>query len=216
MSAASTITSVMLPTYGVARHLLPTLSGVQRSTVTGMIESIYRGSGTPDAQLKWKDPSKWMAHVLEGEQRQLAEKIWEKSEGSLNPKYTKGSHLFLNKQQLLIVGTEGEYQISRRGHLFIAKDNQTTAEIDRSEGILQILKWISMVEMTRDELRDQWRAFALNSSSYRAESSIRNTLRGRLNNLTERGLIAMKRSRVALTDHGRIYLSQARAAVPNF
>jgi hypothetical protein len=40
--------------------------------------------------------------------------------GTLNPKYVKGVHPFLNKQQLLSVALGGDYQISDRGqHRFM-------------------------------------------------------------------------------------------------
>jgi restriction system protein len=206
-----TISSVMLPTYRTARQLLRTLAGTPRVTVTRMIDSIYRSSGSPEAQEKWNNPAQWIDLVLEGEENRLAKRIWIESETSINPRYVKGPHLFLNKQQLITTDEVGNYEITSRGNAFLIEDSRTVFEIDRSEGVLEILRILSINLQTREELVRSWRDFALTSSNYKAESSIRVTLSDRIKNLIDRNLVSKDRSRIAITARGRAHLGAVRA-----
>jgi hypothetical protein len=139
MPTAPTVKSIMLPRYDAARRLLGILNGCPRSTITGMLGSIYLWTGTPKEQRSWHDPLQWIDSLLEGAERDLAHRIWKESGKTIHPRYVKGAHLFLNKHDLLSVRDDGRYEITPKGARFAQDDLCTVAEIDTAEGLLELL-----------------------------------------------------------------------------
>jgi restriction system protein len=58
--------------------------------------------GTPQNPVDWSDPDKWINERLKGDLQAFANKIWQGSSKTLNPRYLYDSYLFINKQKLLV------------------------------------------------------------------------------------------------------------------
>lgn len=95
-----------------------------------------------------------------------------------------------------------------KGVRFAKNELRTVAEIDLNEGLLELLR-LALSSSSREEILTKWRNFVASTSTYKSESSIRNTLAHRLDNLAARGLVTTKRRSVSPTDEGRRYLSRA-------
>jgi restriction system protein len=152
MPIAPTVKSIMLPRYGVAQRLLCTLSGRARSTVTGMIRSVYLWSGTPGEPRTRSNRLEWIDSLLEGAERDLAHRIWKDSGNTINPRYVKGAHLFLNKHGLMSVRDDGCYMITLKGIRFERNEFRTVAEIDTGEGLLELLNLASSLSSRGTDL----------------------------------------------------------------
>jgi restriction system protein len=203
----ATISSIMLPTYGDAAKLLSILGGVPRANVTRMLRSIFFSTGTTRQPVNWKKPERWMVNTLEGEELHLAERIWIESGRTINPRYIKGAHLFLNKHELLLSEVGGAYEVSATGNAFLQGDAQTLATIDQLEGILELLSLLQ-IRGDRKEVLEGWRIFSTNRSVYKADSSVQITFNDRISNVLERGLISKDGAKIKLTAQGRQWINQ--------
>ena len=197
----------MLPRYSRAKVALRLLEGFRRHTVTGMLQTIYFNSGTPQETADWSNPDDWIAEILEDDELALATKLWKGSYGALNPRYLKGIHLFLTKHKLIACHEDSRLRISPKGGAFIGGDKATLKEIDLQEGIIELLK-ILKDHSTRQAVLPLWREFLQKNTAYRSESSINSTLADRLANLEERHLIEKKRFWIGLTAGGLAYLDE--------
>lgn len=203
----STVKSIMLPRYSRAKVALRLLEGFHRHTVTGLLQTLYLSSGTPQETADWSNPDDWIAEILEDDQMALATKIWKGSHGALNPRYLKGIHLFLTKHELIECDEDSRLCISPKGGAFISDDEIALKEIDLQEGIIELLK-IVKDHSSRQAVLSLWREFLQKNTTYRSESSINSTLADRLANLEDRHLIERKRFWIGLTAGGLAYLDE--------
>ena len=93
---ARLVRSIMLPSYAMVRALLRTLPGTSKRAVRGMITAIYQETGTPDDQVRWNNPDKWITDRLSGEDARVAQLIWQGSGKTVNPRYIYSGYLFIN------------------------------------------------------------------------------------------------------------------------
>jgi restriction system protein len=200
----------MLPSYAMVRALLRTLPGTSKRAVRGMITAIYQETGTPDDQVRWNNPDKWITDRLSGEDARVAQLIWQGSGKTVNPRYIYSGYLFINGFDLLRVDEKGIYRLTERGMHFLDNDGSIMRSIDIAEGIPAILGWVKRFDGDRARLIEQWRQFLDKNSPFRADSSVRSTLADRLNNLMERELIVREGRALRLTDSGRAYLTRNR------
>lgn len=199
--------STMLPTYREAALLLGLLDGVPRNIVTKTIASLYLYSGSPAEQMTWRSPSRWIETLLEGEQRDFAYHIWIKSNETLNPRYIKGAHLFLNKHMLLDLAPDGKYEVSVLGDLFRKQDQEFLLKIDYIEGMLHILELASH-SYDRQFILSRWVDLITNSGRNKSVKNIKKNLFGhRLANLSERMLIIQNRGQIRIQPLAIDYLS---------
>ena len=122
----------LFPLYSEVRKLLPIWEGVTQSNVRGMINAIHEQTGTPQNPVDWSDPDTWIPERLTGEERELAQRIWEETGKTVNPRHVYGSYLFISGFDLLVADGMGAYRLSERGQGFLRDDAKVVREIDES------------------------------------------------------------------------------------
>jgi restriction system protein len=115
------------PTYADIKHAIRVLDGVPVRRVRELMNAIFELGRAPQVP-DWSDPDRWIGERLSGELRQLAQKIWDGSDRTLNPRYLYGHTIFVNRLKLLEpVG--GIYRLGERGRLFLAGDDSILREL---------------------------------------------------------------------------------------
>lgn len=197
------------PTYGQVRHLIEVWAGRRESQVTGLHSDLAKLRGTPQNPVAWKDPDTWIEEKLTDDSRELAMAIWADSDQEANPRYTQGPWLLVRQYGLLETGSNGCLVLTDRGRDFI-KHQGGTAEVflDKQEGLTGLLKLISDIGPARfADLVEAWAEYlAQHRSNYGTDSTIRDTLRRRLRNLLDRGLINRERAGYSISEKGTEYI----------
>ena len=173
----------LFPVYRELRHLLRVWPGRSKAQVTGLHSTLAQLTGTPKNPVDWTDPDSWIPAKLKGDARKLAHAIWTTSRGEVNPRHTGGHWLLTQKYELLVEGSGGSLVLTDRGHDFI-KHRLGEAEffLDIQEGLVELLTIVadSGPAQVRD-FEEGWTEFLERHSRFRAPSSVRDTLRRRLN-----------------------------------
>jgi len=196
----------LFPLYSKARLLVRILDGVSKDAVWGMIKALFDQTGTPQNSVDWSQPSDWIERRLQGANRELAEKIWSESSGSVNPRYIYGSYLFINTFGLLVSDAQGIYRASIDGIGFIENNPAILRKLDEAEGLPQLLSILAAHSPAkRGDLLDEWSEFLLENSNYGTASTFKDTLSRRLLNLVERGFVAREGNTYTITDKGISY-----------
>ena len=195
------------PTYGEVRHLLRVWPGHPETRVTGLHRSLAQLRGTPQKPVTWTDPDTWMTEKLSGDLRNLAKAIWTESNQGVNPRHTYGHWRLVRKYDLLEVGPDGILALTDRGRDFIEHEGgQAEVFLDKQEGLTRLLAIVSDSGPARfGELVEAWGEYLEHRSGFGKDSTIRDTLRRRLNNLLDRGLIDRERGKYSATDAGVAY-----------
>lgn len=198
----------LFPTYSTIYHLLRVFDGYPKSDLTGMIQEIRNQTGTPQNPVDWSDPDKWIDERLEGTSKQVAQEIWEESNHEVNPRHIYGGYLLINTYNLLDeVG--GTYTANENTALFLSRDPQLIRSIDDAEGVGELLSILATKsKATRSDLLPEWRQFLNEYSRYGTPSTIKDTLRRRLVNVIERGLVARDGNTYVITDNGIHYAAE--------
>ncbi len=198
-----------LPPYSIARHLITILNGVPKVTLAGLLEMIYEQMGTPQNPVDWSDPDKWIADRLRGPQAELAQRFWKESDHGVNPRHLRNPYMFINRYELLVSDSNGRFQQTQRGRAFLERDGMIVRDIDDAEGLLQLLTILATkTRARRGDLLPEWSAFLLKHSNFGSSSTFKGTLRHRLVNLVERGLVAREgQSSYVITESGLEYVS---------
>jgi restriction system protein len=204
------------PPYSRVRQLLVILQGVPRATVTDMLGAILDQTGTPQNPVDWSDPDTWIAERLTGSQAELAQRIWEASGRTVNPRYIHGAILFIDGYKLLVPDHDGIYRLSERGRAFLEHERHVVREIDEAEGLAQLLSILATkTRARRGDLLPEWEDFLREHSNFGSTSTIKDTLRRRLVNLVERGLVAREgQSLYVITQAGIDYATADTKADP--
>jgi restriction system protein len=196
----------IFPTYSDVRHLLRILPGVPKSEFMAMIADIMGQTGTPQDPVDWSDPDTWIAERLSGASAALAKRIWEESSHGLNPRYTRGPYFFFNGFGLLVADPDGVFQLTERGPAFLNEDPDTIRELDDIEGIGELLSMLATkTQAMRGDLLPEWGEFLHEYSKFGTPSTIKDTLRRRLVNLVERGLVTRDGNTYVITSAGVEY-----------
>lgn len=194
------------PLYSEVRLLLSVLDGMSKPVVTGMIYSLFDQMGTPQNPVDWTDPDSWIPERLAGEQAELARRIWQQSQHTVNPRHVYGSYLFINGEGLLEPDAAHVYHLTERGHAFLLDDSDLLREVDTHEGLPQLLQILATkTRAMRGDLLPEWRAFLDEHSKFRALASAKDTLRRRVLNLVERGFVARDGNTYSITPTGMAY-----------
>lgn len=199
------------PHYSQFRHLLRVWLGRPRKQITGLHATIRELRGTPQEQVDWTDPGAWIPERLEGADRELAEDIWNRSRGTVNPRHTYGSWLFAQSYNLMREqGAEGILHLTEFGQDFLEHPGgDAECAIDEAEGLIKLLSIIADNGPARSGgLVQDWADYLSRCSAFGAESTIKDTMRRRLNNLVERGLIERQGSLYSTTPNGLTYLQK--------
>ncbi len=198
--------SAGLPTYSDAREFLKIIEGVSRSTVGRMIESLWEQRGNPQDQEDWTKPEVWIPERLDGNERELAFRLWRESKERLNPRYLDYTWRFTIKHHLLSENA-GTLCVTQRGEQFIQEAENVVAEIDDYEGLIIVLQIVAeRGPGKRSEFWDSYATFCRTYTRYRSDNVIAGSLYDRLINLTDRGFILRKGQIYEITDKGLNYL----------
>ena len=202
------------PRYGEVRSLLPVLVGLEPDRVTRLRSKIVSLTGTPRSQLDWTDPDTWIEDRLDGEDQDLARKVWRDTNRTVNPRHMLGHWLLANRYDLLRV-VSGTLELSERGREFIdAPEGTTTEEIDDAEGIFGLLGIIAQEGPgSRSLLLPAWTEYLQDVSRVKSDSYSASTMYARLRNLLEREYVELSGRSYAITPTGAAWL-QARGSAP--
>ena len=197
-----------LPTYREVRALLAVWPGHSKTDITGLHSTIMQLTGAPDDPVDWTDPDVWIPERLSGDHRKLAHAIWTGSDKIANPRHTAGSWSLVRHYALLEEDSDGNLQVTNRGRDFI-KHRLGKAEsfLDMQEGLVELLTIVADGGPAHVRgFKEAWTEFLKRRSRFHAPSSVYDTLRRRLNNLLDRGLIERESAKYSVTDDGLSYL----------
>ena len=200
----------LFPVYREVRHLLHVWPGHSRGQITGLHSALARLRGTPKNPVDWTDPDSWIPARLKGDPRKLAHAIWTASGGEVNPRHTGGHWLLSQKYELLVEGSGGSLVLTDRGRDFLNHQlGEAESFLDLQEGLVELLTIVADTGPAHVRgFEPAWTEYLKQHSRFRAPSSIRDTLRRRLNNLLDRGLIERESAKYTMTDGGLSYLER--------
>ncbi len=200
------VRSPLFPVYSEVRHLLRLWDGVKKADVLTMIQDIHDQTGTPQDPLDWTEPDVWIADRLTGRSRELARMIWEESRHDVNPRYVYGTYLFVNSFDLLLEDPEGTYRVGPQGEAFSSGEDGLIRRIDFIEGLDELLSILATkTRGMRGDLLPEWGEFLREYSKFGTTSTIKDTLRRRLVNLTERRYVERDGNYYVITQDGIDY-----------
>ena len=107
-----------LPEYPVAHHFLRILNGVSYTLYRSLYNSIWEQRGNPQETVNWTTPEVWIVERLEGQEQELALRIWRESRGALNPRYLRGSWYLSARHDLLCRDSVDILTITEKGRNF--------------------------------------------------------------------------------------------------
>ena len=85
------------PEYLAVRDILRVWAARPRNQVTNLRAAIIELQGTRKSAVDWTDPMAWIPDRLHGADRELAQAIWDQSNGTVNPRHVYG-HWLLSQQ----------------------------------------------------------------------------------------------------------------------
>lgn len=200
----------LFPTYREVRHLLKIWPGRSRKQITGLEATLAELRGTPQNTVDWTDPDQWIPERLKDGDRQLAEAIWTGSGKAVNPRHTHGHWLFAQKYELVREDGGRVLRLTDRGRDFLEhQGGETETFLDEQEGLPKLLALVADNGPTRaGGLLEEWTEYLSRHSAFGSDSTFRDTLRRRLNNLLDRELISRKGTLYSITDAGLSYLKR--------
>jgi restriction system protein len=199
----------ILRPYSETRALMRVLDGTPKQRYTDMDKAIRSQTGTPQNPVNWQDPDTWIGERLEGAHRALARRIWDESDGTLNPRYVRGSHFLINGYDLLETDAEGVYHLTERGHAFLDEDPALLRRLDHVEGMNELLSILAPKSRAmRGDLLPEWKDFLREHSTFGSPSTFKDTLRHRLVNLIERGYVERDGNTYVITEAGTDYAAR--------
>lgn len=180
-----------LPTYSEARAFLKTIQGVSHSIFNRMRDRIWEQVGTPQENINWTSPEEWIPLRLDGDEQDLALKIWRETKGLVNPRHIRGCWYLASKHNLIVVDSFENIEITIGGKSFQTdSSSENIIEIDVKEGLLNILQVVSEHSPgKRSDILPSFVEFCNTYTNYRSESVYKSALYDRMVNLLERGLI---------------------------
>lgn len=202
------------PLYSEVRLVLPIWQGHLRSQITGLRSTISSLWGSPQSPVDWTDPDIWIPDRLQGQDRELAEAIWQKTGGRVNPRHVYGHWLLACTYGLLAEADNGQMRLTEAGQDFIDYPmGDTVTSIDEQEGVLKILT-IAAEKGTgrRGDFVPEWADYLNRYSRFGTDSTIKDTLTRRLQNILDRGLLDKTGTTYSITDEGLAYLGQTGGA----
>jgi restriction system protein len=196
----------LYPLHSELEHAVRLLDGEPVQRVRGMMTAVIDLTGTPQDPVDWSNPDVWIDDRLSGEFRDLAHKIWTGSNKGLNPRYLYGCYLVINRARLLDQNS-GVYRLGERGTRFLAHDEALLRELDAGEGIPKLLSLVAeRSPCRRGDILPAWSDYLKAVSLFSTPKTFADTLRRRLINLAERGLISREGNTYAISDSGLTYL----------
>ena len=198
------------PVYTALRHLLRVWPGRPRKQITGLQSTLGDLRGTPQKTVDWTDPAGWIPERLEGDDRELAKAIWTASNGTVNPRHTHGHWLLAQKYEFLEDGPDGNLVLTTSGRDFLGNPGgDTEVALDEAEGLMKLLSIVADNGPARaGGLLEDWSEYLKRRSPFGTDSTFKDTLRRRLNNLRERGFVERRSNMYSVTQAGLKYLQR--------
>lgn len=171
----------------------------------------------PKKNINWTNPDDWIPQRLEGEERELATKIWHETKGIVNPRYTRGGWYLARRHDLITMDLDDNIEITTEGNIFISDhEGDETVKIDRAEGLLNILQAISEHSPgRRSDILPSFVEFCNTYTNYRSESVYKSALYDRMVNLIDRGLVEKHGNVLSqITEKGTQYLQRVSQLIP--
>ena len=196
------------PLYSEVRLVLPIWNGRLRSQITGLRSTISSLWGSPQSPVDWTNPDGWIPERLQGNDQELAEAIWHKTTGQVNPRHVYGHWLLACAYGLLTEDSAGQMLLTEAGQDFIDHPlGDTVSSIDEKEGVLKIFT-IAAEKGTgrRGDFVTEWSDYLKRYSRFGTDSTIKDTLTRRLQNLLARKLLDKAGTTYSITDDGLTYL----------
>ena len=206
----------IFPTYPDVEAVLLSGVGYTKSEVFGVFQAIRSQAGTPQNPVDWSEPQIWIPQRLQGIPRQVAEQIWSRSQHKSNPRHVYGAYMLCTGHQFWETRSDGRLRISAKGQLFLDRESQTLRELDDLEGLLELLRILSLKDAAqRADLMPEWMQFLKDYSRFASAATVKDALRRRLVNLLERGLISRSGNSYSITAEGQNWLAdQMDSKVP--
>ena len=178
----------LFQSYSDVRMLVTALAGsTKKPELLEYLNAIWDQTGTPQDPVDWSNPDDWIPVRLKGNQRVIADRIWQSSGKQLNPRHIYGAYLFLNSYELLKPDASDVYQLTERGKRFLSEDPETLRALDEMEGLPKLLSIVAAHSPARrGDLLDEWGEFLLAHSKFKTASTFKDTLRRRMLNLGQR------------------------------
>ena len=200
--AAPIVRAPLFPTNTELASAMKAFNGEPVKQVRDTFTAIWEQAGTPQNPVNWSDPDTWIDERLSGALRSTARKIWKESGKTLNPRHAYGCYLFINRMKLLDQ-VDAVYEIGRRSKLFLSNDETILRELDAAEGIPKVLSLVAeRSPCKRGDILPAWSDYLKAVSVFSTTSTFKDSLRRRLVNLVERGLIRREGNSYAITDTG--------------
>lgn len=206
-----------LSPYREVKEFLRIIKGVPYDLITQMRARIWEQVGTPQNNIDWTQPDKWIPERLEGLEKDLAMKIWRESGKSVNPRHIRGTWYFVKNHNLINEDQDRNIDITNDGKIFLNDEvNHVVTRIDRYEGLLNILQAISEHNPgKRSDILPAYIEFCNTYTNYRSESVYKSSLYDRVVNLIDRKLVERRGSVLfQITDKGINYLQSVTHAIP--
>jgi len=198
------------PQYDQARSFLQVMHGQSQRVFFAMRETVSANKGTPQETQDWTRPEQWILEVLQGEERELAFRLWRMSDGRVNPRHVTGLWLLCSSYELLRSDAYDNLHLTELGEDFINNPlGEAVQSIDYSEGLLNLL--LITAEHgpgKRSDLMPVYGEFLERYSNYRSQSVINHAWYQRMRNLLERGLISRSGVTYEVTHDGLSYLER--------
>jgi restriction system protein len=200
----------LFPTYTEVRDFLRILDGVPYSHFRNMSGELRAQRGSPQEQVDWANPDEWIPKRLAGTEQELASRLYQESQGRLNPRHSRGCWYFVTKHNLLDHDLSNRLYVTTRGKEFLEQPSGTlVTELDAFEGVLFVLRLVAEKSPARrGDLLGEFSEYNRNHTTFRSDSVLKSSLYARLRNLVDRGLVSSQSQRYEITDAGLTYLEQ--------
>jgi restriction system protein len=193
----------------VVRGALAVYDGTPKERVETLRRTLFEQRGTPQNQVDWSNPGEWIDERLSGDLATLARRFWEESKHVVNPRWLDGPDFLIRTYELARVDTQGAYRLPPLGRDFVDEKPEAIRHVDEGEGMLS-----TQSEAKYSDLIGEWTEFVHKYSNFQAESSVRDSLRRRLGDLRDRGLVEWEGHRYSITRKGMGWLDASVAHDP--
>ena len=196
--------------------MLAILDGMPVGTVSGMYRSLWGQIGTPLQPVDWSAPDSWIAERLLDGEAELARRIWDRSERTINPRYSYDTYRFLLGHRLLAPDDAGTLRPTDDGGRLLNNDPRLILDLDRAEAVQPVLAILATRSRARPkDLLPEWTEYARQHATFGTDNTIRNALQHRLLNLLERGLVTKDGVAYSATPEGLTYAAETSGTAPD-
>jgi len=206
----------LYPYYSMTIALLKIMASMPVTDFKNMWNTIWGLRGTPQKTVDWTNPDEWIEKRLSGKDKEIAYKIWQESNKTVNPRWTRGCQ-FLISGYNLVSENNGVYQLTEVGKEFVSDPiSSIIRKIDTEEGLIQILRQLSLISGgKRADLLDEWGKYTKYNSNIKQDSVRKDYLRRRLVNLIDRKYVERDGTTYHITEKGLGYLQSVEDIAPN-